>query len=176
MKTIASNSIASEQLKLVLADTFILYMKTYAVHWNYKGAKFFSVHKLTEEHYQEMACAIDEIAERIRAIGDEAPISLSSILKSGDLNEMKGQSAGDDAALKELVDGHMILARRAKDAAQRLETEGDLFSNDMMISRIGAHEKAAWMLKSFLAGQNLPERHIQAQKFQKTTSTTSLHS
>jgi len=143
---------SNNHLKLVLADTFVLYMKTYAVHWNFKGAKFFSVHKLTEEHYQELADAIDEIAERIRANGDEAPISLSSILGHADLTEMKNQSASDDNALRELVEGHELLARRAKEAAKSLESEGDLFSNDMMISRIGAHEKAAWMLRSFLSG------------------------
>jgi starvation-inducible DNA-binding protein len=144
----------NENLKLVLADTFVLYMKTYAVHWNYKGAKFFSVHKLTEEHYGELAEAIDEIAERIRAKGDETPISLSNVLGSADLSEMSNHSASDDNAIKELVDGHTLLAKRAKEAAQSLEKEGDLFSMDMMIARIGAHEKAAWMLRSFLAGQS----------------------
>lgn len=143
---------ATRHLKLVLADTFVLYMKTYAVHWNYKGAKFFSVHKLTEEHYQELADAIDEIAERIRAKNDEAPISLSNILKSSDLTEMRSHTASDDNALRELIDGHMLLANRARDAARIMEQEQDLFSMDMMIARIGAHEKAAWMLKSFLAG------------------------
>lgn len=148
----ATQQSSSESLKLVLADTFVLYMKTYAVHWNYKGAKFFSVHKLTEEHYQELALAIDEIAERIRAKGDEAPISLSNILASSDLKEMGLHGAGDDTALRDLVEGHTLLARRAKEAANICETEGDLYSNDMMVGRIGAHEKAVWLLKSFLQG------------------------
>lgn len=143
---------ATQHLKLVLADTFVLYMKTYAVHWNYKGQKFFSVHKLTEEHYAELANAIDEIAERIRALGDEAPITLSSILESADLSEMKRHGASDDKAIKELADGHRLLARKSKEAAQALEEAGDLYSNDMMVARIGAHEKAAWMLSSFLKG------------------------
>lgn len=138
-------------LKLVLADTFVLYMKTYAVHWNYKGAKFFSVHKLTEQHYEELAMAIDEIAERIRATGDEAPISLSDILSSSDLSEMRND-ANDDVALKELVAGHMLLAKRAKEAVKDFESSDDFFSQDMMTARIGAHEKAAWMLRSFLQG------------------------
>jgi starvation-inducible DNA-binding protein len=140
----------AEHLKLVLADTFVLYMKTYAVHWNYKGQKFFSIHKLTEEHYAELAEAIDEIAERIRALGDEAPITLSSILDSADLSEMKKHGASDDTALRELAEGHRVLSSKAKEAALALEKAGDLFSNDMMVARIGAHEKAAWMLSSFL--------------------------
>jgi starvation-inducible DNA-binding protein len=139
-------------LKLVLADTFVLYMKTYAVHWNYKGAKFFSVHKLTEQHYQELADAIDEIAERIRAKGDEAPISLENILGSADLSEMRNNGANDDQAIRELVASHELLAKRSKESADQLMNEGDLFSSDLMIGRIGAHEKAAWMLRSFLSG------------------------
>ncbi len=138
-----------EHLKRVLADTFVLYMKTYAVHWNYKGAKFFSVHKLTEEHYKNLADAIDEIAERIRALGADAPISLASILTSSDLAEMD-RSEMNDKALRELVAGHELLAKRAHEAADALADESDDFSNDMMVGRIGAHEKAAWMLKSFL--------------------------
>jgi starvation-inducible DNA-binding protein len=147
----------NEPLKLVLADTFVLYMKTYAVHWNYKGAKFFSVHKLTEEHYQELAEAIDNIAERIRAKGEEAPISLSNILGSSDLSEMKNQSASDDSALRELVAGHTLLAKRANQAVKALEQAEDYFSMDMMVDRIGAHEKAVWMLRSFLSGEDAPQ-------------------
>jgi starvation-inducible DNA-binding protein len=145
---------SNECLKLVLADTFVLYMKTYAVHWNYKGSKFFSVHRLTEEHYGELAEAIDEIAERIRAKGCEAPISLGNILNSSDMSEMKNNEASGDQAIKELVEGHQLLAKRAKESAKILEDEGDLYSNDLMIARIGAHDKAAWMLRSFLAGQS----------------------
>ena len=156
------NDGSSEHLKLVLADTFVLYMKTYAVHWNYKGAKFFSVHKLTEEHYQELAEAIDVIAERIRAKGDEAPITLENILGSADLKEMKNKNAGNDDALVELVAGHELLANRARQAAEALEGEGDLFSTDLMISRIGAHEKAAWMLRSFLSGVAVPGKGPEA--------------
>ncbi|MBY0316786.1 MAG: DNA starvation/stationary phase protection protein [Bdellovibrionales bacterium] len=140
----------SDYLKTVLADTFVLYMKTYAVHWNYQGSKFFSVHKLTEMHYQELAEAIDEIAERIRAKGDEAPVALASILDSADLAEMKNSKVHGDKALAELVASHMTLAGKAKEAAEALE-EKDRFSADMLTARIGAHEKAAWMLRSFLA-------------------------
>lgn len=147
----------TDHLKRVLADTFVLYMKTYAVHWNYTGSKFFSVHKLTEEHYKELAEAIDEIAERIRAKGEDAPISLADILGASDLRELQDDnSAGSDRALRELIASHELLARRTKEAADALED--DDYSNDMMIGRIGAHQKAAWMLKSFLQGST-PTQH-----------------
>lgn len=143
----------NEQLKRVLSDTFVLYMKTYAVHWNYRGSKFFSVHKLTEEQYGGLAEAIDEIAERIRAKGDEAPVSLADILEGADLSEMKAFAADSDKGLRELIAGHELLSRRAHEAAEALQEAGDPFSHDMLVARIGSHDKSAWMLKSFLQGQ-----------------------
>lgn len=137
-------------LRLVLSDTFVLYMKTYAVHWNYQGPKFFSVHKMTEEQYQELAEAIDTIAERIRALDRTAPISLEKILASSDLEEMSRVDANSDQALINLVSSHSLLARRAHEAAKSCEMSDDVFSQDMMIQRVGAHDKAAWMLRSFL--------------------------
>ncbi len=137
-------------LRLVLADTFVLYMKTYAVHWNYQGPKFFSVHKMTEEQYQQLAEAIDTIAERIRALDQVAPISLEKILAGSDLEEMSRVDANNDQALLNLISSHSLLARRAHEASRACADADDVFSEDMMIQRVGAHDKAAWMLRSFL--------------------------
>lgn len=139
-----------ESLKRVLSDTFVLYMKTYAIHWNYTGANFFSVHKLTEIQYSELAEAVDEIAERLRALGHTAPISLEGILESSDLKEIGSGKMSSGAMLEELARGHDLLAKRAKEAADATDECDDDFSNDMMIGRMGAHEKAAWMIKSML--------------------------
>jgi len=139
-----------DALQLVLSDTFVLYMKTYAVHWNYQGPKFFSVHKITEEQYQELAEAIDSIAERIRALKQIAPISLETILASSDLEEMSRADANNDQALLNLISSHALLAKRAHEATKICEEADDIFSQDMMIQRVGAHDKAAWMLRSFL--------------------------
>ncbi|MEZ0391188.1 MAG: Dps family protein [Pseudobdellovibrionaceae bacterium] len=144
------NPEVAEALQLVLADTFVLYMKTYAVHWNYQGPKFFSVHKLTEEQYQQLAESIDEIAERLRAMGRVAPISLETILANSDLEEMRKRPAQDDQALLDLISGHTLLSKRAHQAALTSGDASDLFSQDMMIQRVGAHDKAIWMLRSFL--------------------------
>ncbi|MBX2993403.1 MAG: DNA starvation/stationary phase protection protein [Bdellovibrionaceae bacterium] len=152
-KKIATQANLSEEstlLKVVLADTFVLYMKTYAVHWNYKGAKFFSVHRLTEEHYKALADAIDEIAERIRAKGDEAPFSLKDIMGSADLNEIKESDVGTDQALRDLIKSHEMLSQKAREASIALDEVDDVYSADMMTRRVGDHDKAAWMLKSFL--------------------------
>lgn len=142
------NIACSEYLRHVLSETFVLYMKTYAVHWNYEGPKFFSVHKLTEEHYKNMADSIDDMAERIRALGESAPVSLVSILKDSDLAEIKHNPASDQA-LQELVRGHEILANSCVEAAKECEQLNDLFSHDLLVLRQGFHQKAAWMLRSF---------------------------
>lgn len=146
----ASKTGQTDDLKKVLADTFVLYMKTYAVHWNYKGSKFFSVHKLTEAQYGELADAIDEIAERIRALGDEAPLSLADIIESSDVNELKAHGASSDKALQDLADSHRELSKKAKEALDALDEADDDYSVDMMVRRIGAHDKAHWLLQSFL--------------------------
>lgn len=140
-----------QQLKRILADTFVLYMKTYAVHWNYHGPKFFSIHKMTEGQYEELAESIDEIAERIRACEGVAPFSLNDILGAADLGEItkRNLSSGDDG-VADLAKTHLLLASRAKEAVSVMEKDGDIFSVDMMTARIGAHEKAAWMLKSIV--------------------------
>lgn len=137
-------------LSRVLSDTFILYMKTYAVHWNYTGGNFFSIHKMTEAQYAELAEAIDEIAERVRALGHETPISLDDILDGGDLKEIKSGKIASSAMLEELAKGHELLAKRAHEAAEAADEAKDYFSHDMMVARIGAHQKAAWMMKSLL--------------------------
>jgi starvation-inducible DNA-binding protein len=137
-------------VRKVLSDTFVLYMKTYAVHWNFTGADFFSVHKLTEMQYGELAEAVDEIAERVRALGHEAPVALGEVLDSADLKEFKAGKLSSGAMLEELVRGHELLAKRAKEAVDATADANDDFSNDMMIGRVGAHQKAAWMLKSFM--------------------------
>lgn len=162
MHAARQTSEVAEALRLVLADTFVLYMKTYAVHWNYQGQKFFSVHKMTEEHYQQLAEAIDEIAERIRALGKVAPISLDSILAKSDLEETRRNNASDDQALLDLVSAHSLLSQRAHQAAEICGNAGDFYSQDIMIQRIGEHDKAAWMLRSFMQqGDRLETQTIQ---------------
>lgn len=137
------------ELRVFLSDTFVLYMKTYAVHWNFEGPKFFSVHRLTEEQYKELAEAVDEIAERIRALGEKAPVSLHEILGAADMKEYRHNS-DDDKALTELWHTHEKLSALARQLSIKLGEHGDVFTADMLTRRVGAHDKAAWMLRSFL--------------------------
>ncbi len=134
-------------LRSFLSETFVVYMKTYALHWNYEGPKFYGIHKLTETQYTDIATAIDEVAERIRAIGQPAPVSLSQILENSSLKEFRNAQFNDQA-IKDLAQSHRKLSQLAKRVAKKAEEEKDLFTHDLMVARSGAHDKFAWLLES----------------------------
>ncbi len=137
-------------LRSIVSSTFVVYMKTYAVHWNYHGHKFFSVHKLTEGQYEDQAEAIDLIAERVRALGGEAPISLACILEDTAIKEFTTVDRKQDELVSNLVVSNQKLAELCRSAAVKLDELCDRYSHDIVVARIGAHEKAAWMLHSQL--------------------------
>lgn len=140
--------VAEYDLRSFLSQTFVIYMKTYALHWNYVGPKFFSVHKMTEEQYEELAGAVDLMAERMRALGDEAPVSLKQILEHADLREFTRVSNGE-SAIRELAKSHRLVSELAKKTAEAAEKANDLFTHDLLVARVGVHDKFAWMLESF---------------------------
>lgn len=139
-----------KDLRTFLSETFSLYMKTYALHWNYEGPKFYGVHMLTEKQYTETAKAIDEIAERLRAMGNKAPVSLKQIMEDSDLKEYKNVTPGN-GAIKELAASNRQLSALAKEVAKTAEEADDLYTHDMMVARSGVHDKYAWLLESFEA-------------------------
>lgn len=136
-------------LKLALADTYALYLKTQNYHWNVTGVNFKSLHLLFEEQYTDLAAAIDDIAERIRTLGEKAPATFSAY------NKMKTIEDGDEKAKS-----HDMVKHLSEDQAKIIETltqvlreaqkAGDEVTVDMIIGRISVHEKNAWMLKSSL--------------------------
>ncbi len=154
IEDIQSESPGTEMIRTILADTFVLYMKTYTVHWNFVGPDFFSIHKLTEIQYGELAGAIDEIAERLRAVHRTAPVSLDGILNSSDLLEFREKNEFTANVLGDLARGHRLISSRASEASKVLEEEGDAYGSDLMIRRIGDHDKASWMLMSYLEGKS----------------------
>lgn len=135
-------------LRGFLSHTFVAYMKTYALHWNYEGDKFYGIHQLTEKQYRDMAEAIDELAERMRAMGNTAPVSLQQILDHSSLKEYKG-GVHSDKAIGELAQTHRNLSTMAKEVAEAAEKNNDPVTHDLLIHRSGVHDKFAWMLESF---------------------------
>ncbi|NMH59869.1 Dps family protein [Alteromonas ponticola] len=140
----------AEHLSRALADTYILRLQTQGVHWNVVGPSFYSVHKLTEEQYEDLADAVDEIAERIRALGQISPSSFAEFerLSVLDSEEQAGSAA---EMLQGLIKGNELVASRLRKAVGKAEEMNDVYTADLLTARIGVHEEAAWMLRSLAA-------------------------
>ena len=137
----------TEGLAKLLADTYTLYLKTQNFHWNVTGPHFHSLHGMFEEEYTELANAVDEIAERIRALGAVAPASFVEFLKLTSIKEETGTPAAIDMVKKLLADHETIIAhlQSLMPVAQSLNDEATL---DLLITRTEVHQKTAWMLRS----------------------------
>ena len=137
-------------LSRLLADSYTLYLKTHNYHWNVTGPMFNTLHLMFEAQYTELATAVDEIAERIRALGVKAPGSYSAF---ADLTSI-GEGSGDESAeemIRQLVLGQEAAARTAREAFPLAEAASDEPTADLLTQRMQTHEKTAWMLRSMLA-------------------------
>lgn len=140
----------AKHLSQALADTYTLRLQTQGVHWNVVGPAFYSVHKLTEEQYEELADAVDEIAERIRALGHISPSSFSEFVDLSVINSEE-QTASAAKMLEDLVKSNELVASRLRKAVNAAEEVNDVYTADLLTARIGVHEEAAWMLRSLAA-------------------------
>lgn len=139
----------AQELGCALASTYVLYHKTHGYHWNVAGPLFYSVHNLTDSQYRNLAEAIDDMAERIRAIGFATPVGLSQYLKESVVDDVEGvKPAGQMIA--ELADDHQRVAMQLREAVAKAEALEDVYTADLLTARIGAHEEAAWMLNALI--------------------------
>ncbi|HEY9744958.1 MAG TPA: Dps family protein [Oculatellaceae cyanobacterium] len=136
-------------LERVLADTYMLYLKTQYFHWNVVGPMFQPLHQFFEEQYQELQDAVDEIAERIRALGYPAPGTFREFSR---LTSIKEETALPDAMgmIRILLEGHETAIRTIRELIPLCNKADDDATDDLVSQRLAAHEKAAWMLRSFL--------------------------
>lgn len=137
----------AESLTAVLADTFVVYFKTHSFHWNVTGPNFKGLHDMFGEQYTEMWEATDDIAERIRAIGEYAPNSHEEMMKFASIKE-SGQMPDADGMCQVLAEDNHALVKKLKETLKLAEELGDDATLDMMVGRIQTHEKYAWMLDS----------------------------
>ena len=153
-KAITQNADAqvAEALSRVLADTFTLYLKTHNFHWNVIGPMFHTLHLMFEEQYNELWLVGDTIAERIRALGCIAPGSYREFSKLTYLREPEAVLSATEM-IAELLRDHETCARTARWALSVARTAVDAPTEDLLIQRLIAHEKAAWMLRSMLADE-----------------------
>lgn len=137
-----------KDLTQVLADTYGLAVKTHGAHWNVRGAGFFRLHAAFEEQYTALFLAADELAERIRALGVDAPSSLRELSELSSIGETpKGD---DDTLVRALRDDHRRIAERARKAIAGAQDGDDEATADLLIGRAQAHDKTAWMLSATL--------------------------
>ena len=137
-------------LSQVLADTYVLTIKTHVYHWNVVGPQFLPLHTLLDDHYNDLFKAADVVAERIRALGHFTPNSIQAMLPSSSVEEeQKSRSA--DGMIKQLVHDHEQIARRMRETAAVSEKLDDFVTTDMLAKRLAFHEKAIWMLRAIIA-------------------------
>jgi starvation-inducible DNA-binding protein len=140
----------AEGLSRVLADSYTLYLKTHNYHWNVVGPMFHTLHTMFETQYTELALAVDEIAERIRAMGEPAP---GTYREFAELTSVKEDTDRPDAPemIRRLVDAHQSTARTIREVLPLAEAAPDQVSTDLLVRLLDTNEKTAWMLRSLLA-------------------------
>ncbi len=142
----------ADNLSRYLADAYTLYLKTHNFHWNVTGPMFNALHNMFEAQYTEQWTALDEIAERIRALGFNAPgsyrefVALSSIAEEPGLTD----SADWKEMVRQLVVGNEAVCRTARKVLDIADDADDAPTEDLMTQRLQTHEKYAWMLRSLL--------------------------
>jgi starvation-inducible DNA-binding protein len=136
-------------LSRVLADTYTLYLKTHNFHWNVTGPMFQTLHLMFETQYNELALAVDLVAERIRALGLPAPGTYKQFSELSTIKEDDGVPKAQDM-IRLLVQGHETVARTAREVFRAAEGANDQPTCDLLTQRMQVHEKTAWMLRSLL--------------------------
>ena len=137
----------ADGLSRVLADSYTLYLQTHNFHWNVTGPRFRDLHLMFEEHYTELATAVDEIAERIRTLGVPAPGTSSAFAKLSAIDEVEGVPSAEDM-VDILTRSHEQVVKTCR-AVLKTAQDGDDESSAALISdRMRIHEKTAWMLRA----------------------------
>ncbi|MGQ5702003.1 Dps family protein [Sandaracinobacteroides sp. A072] len=140
----------TDGLSRLLADTYTLYLKTHNFHWNVTGPQFNALHTMFETQYTELALAVDEIAERIRALGAWAPGSYSEYARLATVKEATGVPSADQM-VAELAADQATIVRTARAIFPAVEDASDEPTADLLTQRMQVHEKTAWMLRSMIA-------------------------
>jgi starvation-inducible DNA-binding protein len=139
----------AEELSRLLADSYTLYLKSHNYHWNVTGPMFQTLHLMFEVHYNELALAVDEIAERIRALGHPAPATYREFTQLASIEE--DETLPDATGMiRNLVAGHEAVLATARGVVGAADEAADVATADLATRRIDIHEKTAWMLRSLL--------------------------
>lgn len=138
-----------ETLSKVLADSYVLLLKTQNVHWNVVSSDFISIHLMTDQHYNNLFCAIDVIAERIRMLGGVAPATFKEFAELASINDELTAKSGKEM-LEALLAAHEAIRNDIKTGLVEISDAHDYGTETVLTDRLAFHEKTIWMLKSIL--------------------------
>ncbi len=137
----------AEGLKRLLADSYTLYLQTHNFHWNVTGPQFRELHLMFEEHYTELAVAVDDIAERIRTLDVPAPGTYKAFAALSSIKEVDGVPEAKEM-VRLLTQGHEQVVKTCRDALKVAQDADDESSAALISDRMRIHEKTAWMLRA----------------------------
>lgn len=144
-----SREAIANKLTVLLADSYLLYMKTHGYHWNVSGPMFLDLHNLFMSQYEELWISLDQIAERIKALGGYAPHSYMKFRELSSIEELDQSRDALDMVV-DLLKGQEVLISSARDVLPEADIAGDETTVDLITQRLAVHEKNAWMLRSIL--------------------------
>ncbi len=137
----------AEGLKKLLADSYTLYLQTHNFHWNVTGPQFRELHLMFEEHYTELAIAVDDIAERIRTLDVAAPGTYRALSELSSIKEVEGVPPANEM-VDILTKSHELVVKTCRDALLLAQKANDESSASLISDRMRVHEKTAWMLRA----------------------------
>ena len=137
-------------LDSILSDEYVLYTKTRNYHWNVVGSHFSDYHKAFEEQYEDLSDDVDEIAERIRALGLKVSSSLSEFQKNSQIKEHPGEYPDANTMVSNLLNDHETVIQTIRKSIPVCDKYGDVGTEDFLTGLLEKHEKIAWMLRSIL--------------------------
>lgn len=140
----------AEGLKALLADSYTLYLQTHNFHWNVTGPQFRELHLMFEEHYTELATAVDDVAERIRTLGVPAPGTYKSFADLSSIDEVEGVPAAEEMVAR-LTAGHEQVVKTCRAVLAKAQEADDESTASLVSDRMRVHEKTAWMLRALAA-------------------------
>ena len=140
-----------KKLNLYLANQLVDYVKKHNLHWNLKGSHFFTLHAKLEELYEEAGDILDEVAERILALGGNPVSNMKEALSMATIKELEDGPKSTDQTIKALISDTDYWIKDSKEIAELADKEGDSVTNDMFNGYTKAYQKLAWMLKAYVS-------------------------
>ena len=140
-----------KKLNLYLANQLVDYVKKHNLHWNLKGSQFFTLHAKLEELYDEANDILDEVAERILALGGNPVSNMKEALSMATIKELENGPKSTEQTIKALISDTDYWIKDSKEIAELADKEGDSVTNDMFNGYTKAYQKLAWMLKAYVS-------------------------